>query len=800
MSRNSSSLTAKIQGISIRVKGTVQGVGFRPFVWTVANQLELRGEVSNDSQGVLINAWGSEDRLEQFVARIENQPPPLAKVEEIVASKLKDVPCPVGPFKIAKSTSSVANTGVSVDAATCKDCLSEIFDPLNRRYRYPFTNCTNCGPRLTIINSIPYDRKNTSMAVFAMCQDCQAEYDNPSDRRFHAQPNACSKCGPQVALSRLDGKDFCLDSYSSIDELDAIVELILQGEIVAVKGLGGYQLLCDATNDAAVEKLRKRKNRDKKPFAMLARDLNVVSNYCELLESERTALEHIARPIVLLDKEETNTLASGIAPGFMSLGFMLPSTPLYYLIMQHLDRPVVCTSGNLSDEPQCIEDALARTRLRAIADWILTNDRDIVNRVDDSVVRVIADCPRALRRSRGYAPESMTMPVGLSHTPEILSMGAELKSTLCLIKNGRAVLTQHIGDLEEYRTYKDYKHNLNLYQKLYEHKPEHVAIDMHPEYLSSKLGVELGKDNGLKIHHIQHHHAHIAACMFENKFPLDGGKVLGIALDGLGYSPEGLWGGEFLLSDYRDFKRLATFKPVALIGGSKAMREPWRNTYAHIISEMGWRLYKSNFEKLELTKFLESKPLATIDGMMKTKTNVQEASSCGRLFDAVAAAIDICREKNSFEGQAAMELEALVDEDTLTKDDTKAYPFTTSRLQETDIPYIEPIAMWETLFNDLLSKTPKEIIAARFHKGLALAIVSMVKHLTVKDKTRWLNNIALSGGVFQNKILTSLVLEQLEKDGYTVFTHSKIPANDGGIALGQAVITAARLTAKKGER
>jgi hydrogenase maturation protein HypF len=800
-------------GWAIRVRGTVQGVGFRPTVFKIAKEHGIAGHVLNDGEGVLIEAWGTEPELENFVQAIQDNSPPLARIESIEHSAINvehstinnvDIP---HTFVITKSEAGSAKTDISPDAATCAACVEDVLSPFGRRFRYPFTNCTHCGPRLSIIKSIPYDRACTSMAVFPMCAECQSEYDDPSDRRFHAQPNACHACGPKAWLQRSDGKTMCIDSLSQLDQVDAAATLIQRGEIVAVKGIGGFHLACDATNEDAVAKLRARKHRYHKPFALMARDVSIVEQYCQVREKEAALLKGHAAPIVVMNRIVTATdsfvpaapqsgtppVAQSVAPGQKTLGFMLPYAPLHHLLLKRISKPIVLTSGNRSQEPQCITNDDAKERLGEIADYFLLHDREIINRLDDSVVRVVCNQPVYLRRARGSAPEPIPLPKGFETAPDVIAMGGELKNTFCMTKNSRAIMSQHIGDLEDARTYADYHYNLGLYQKSFQHEARRIAVDLHPEYLSSKLGRRRARDQNLPLDEVQHHHAHIASCLADNLWPLDAGPVLGVALDGLGYGCDGtFWGGEFLLADYNSFERLGTFKPVALLGGSQAMHEPWRNTYAHLMAEMGWPRYKMDFEDLELTTFFESKPLATFNSMLESKVNSPLASSCGRLFDAVAAAIGICREHASYEGQAAIEMEAIVDLDTLQNEtEDLGYPFAVPRLGGKGLPYIEPLAVWQAVLGDLLLNTNKGVMSARFHKGLAKAIVHMVKKLCTRDEERWLNTVALSGGVFQNKILQELIFERLSEEGFTVLIHRQVPANDGGLSLGQAVISAA---------
>lgn len=820
----------------IRIRGTVQGVGFRPTVYRLAKSCELKGNVCNDGEGVLIQASGTEASIEKFIRSLYKECPPLAKIHQIKRTPYQGE-FNYDDFAISDSIATSIKTEIAPDAATCPQCQKEIFDPLSRYYRYPFTNCTNCGPRLSIIDAIPYDRRNTTMAGFQMCPQCNQEYNDVTNRRFHAQPVACYRCGPQVWLERADGKPVTAAMFSIADDIDAVCSLLQKGEIVAIKGLGGFHLACDATNEAAVQKLRQRKRRDRKPFALMARDIKVIEQYCTIKPKEQELLESPAAPIVLLGKrviippldplppllrgaggisllkgieENSNvvspnridigsedkfpSIAKSVAPGQNTLGFMLPYTPLHHLILRRMNRPIILTSGNVSDEPQCIDNNEAKNKLNKIADYFLFHNRDILNRVDDSVVRVVDDNLLTLRRARGYAPAPINLPPGFEKAPHILGMGGELKNTFCLLQNGQVILSQYLGDLENATTFEAYQETLNLYLNLFEHQPKVIAVDKHPEYLSTKLGKQLATANQIKLENIQHHHAHIAACMAENGIPLNTSPILGIALDGLGYGEDGnIWGGEFLLADYRQFTRLATFKPVAMIGGEQAIYQPWRNTYAHLISYFNWQELKQKYSNLEIIKFLESKPLSLLNQLQQKQINSPLTSSVGRLFDAIAAAIGICPEQCSYEGQAAIEMEALINNEILDNcEKNQSYPFQIKNLD--NIYCIDPHPMWQTLLNDLQqNKTPQnkspQIIATKFHLSLAIAITQTVDLLRQKHL---IDRVALTGGVFQNRILLEQTTKHLNSLGVTVLTHSLIPPNDSNLSLGQTVITAAK--------
>jgi hydrogenase maturation protein HypF len=747
-------------GEMVRVRGLVQGVGFRPTVWRLAQAHGLRGSVANDGEGVTIHIGGPPTAIAEFVDSLLAGPPPLARIERVERS-------PAGlpqetEFRIASSRTTMARTGVVPDAATCLFCDAETRDPLGRRYRYPFTNCTHCGPRLSIIEAIPYDRPTTSMRSFPLCEACSEEYRDPADRRFHAQPIACPACGPCVWLEPVS---------SGPDAIAAAATLLLGGAIVAVKGLGGFQLACDATNEEAVARLRRLKRREAKPFALMATDLGTVRQSCIVTTEDVRLLESSEGPIVIMAAAPGNRIAAAVAPGIATLGFMLPNTPLHHLLSRDMDRPIVLTSGNLSEEPQCISNEEARQRLSSIADAILMHDRDIVRRVDDSVIRVMAGAPRMLRRARGYAPAPMALADGFSAAPPILAMGGELKNTFCLLQDGRAVVSHHMGDLEDVLTFDDYTRSIEQYGALFEHAPEAVAVDLHPDYLSSKLGRERAAASGLRLIEVQHHHAHIAACMAENGLGVHAAPVLGVALDGLGYGADGtLWGGEFLLAGYARYQRLACFKPVAMPGGARAIHEPWRSLYAHL------RAAKMHIDP----DFFAARMPSVLDGMIDRGINAPLASSCGRLFDAVAAALGICRDRALYEGQPAVELETVAD-----PDERGAYPFgyehTGARM------VIDPTPMWRALVADQAGPAVK---AARFHSGLAIAVVDVVGRL--RGATGF-DTVALTGGVFQNKRLLEQVVSRLSPIGLRVLTHHKVPAGDGGFALGQAAVAAAAI-------
>jgi hydrogenase maturation protein HypF len=730
--------------VRVRLRGVVQGVGFRPFVYNLAQRLALSGYVLNSSAGLVAEAEGTPDAVDAFLRAIATEPPPLAWIQDCKTTAL----APTGEPGFA-IRDSLRETGefalISPDVATCDACLGDLRDPANRRYRYPFTNCTNCGPRYTIVQDIPYDRPNTTMAKFKLCDACRREYEDPANRRFHAQPNACPVCGPSL----------------SAPIADAIARLAAGG-IVALKGLGGFQLACDARNEGAVTRLRARKRRSDKPFALMCRDLASIERICQLSEAERAVLIGPQHPIVILPGN--GILPQVIAPGNRTLGVMLPYTPLHYLLFE--DAPydtLVMTSGNLSEEPIVVSNAEAVERLAHVADLFLMHDRDIFMRTDDSVVRVFENQPRVLRRSRGYAPKTVDLSLDL---PELLACGGELKNTFCLTKGRHAILSQHIGDLENYETLVFFEETLANLKKLFRVEPRAVAYDLHPQYLSTRFA--LGIPDLPKIG-VQHHHAHIASCMAENGLE---GKVIGVALDGTGYGTDGrIWGGEFLVAGYRGFERRAHFRYVPLAGGDAAIRQPWRAALAYLLDTFG-------DVPPDLLRAIPEERVRVVRRMMAAGVNTVETSSCGRLFDAVASLVGLRHEVN-FEGQAAIELEAIAD-----PGEPGRYPF--------EIADGEP---WQIDFRPAIAAMSKggspAAIAARFHNTLAAAIVETCIRL---HRETGLNRICLSGGTFQNMRLLGTTCGLLREAGFELYLHAKVPPNDGGLALGQAAIAAVSLS------
>ena len=779
-------MNSELKGECIRVRGTVQGVGFRPAVWRLARENRLFGRVWNDAEGVLIHVWGSSENLGDFVQCLQNEVPPLANIESLEISGLP-ASCDKEDFEIVSSQYGNTRTEIAADAAVCPACMDDVSDPENRRYRYPLTNCTHCGPRLSIIREMPYDRVHTSMSEFPMCPACQAEYENPADRRFHAQANACPECGPKTWIENEGGEKLAGDPVS------LAAQMIRNGKIVAIKGIGGVHLACDACNEDVVSQLRQRKKRYDKPFALMASDAAQVSEYVALSEKDSEILQSAASPVVILKQLHEGSVASGVAPRQPTLGFMLPYTPLHHLLMSELARPIVLTSGNVSDEPQCFSNEDARHRLKGIADFYLLHNREILNRLDDSVQRVMAGKPVALRRARGYAPTSIRLPKGFEQADGILAMGGELKNTFCLVKNGQAIVSQHMGDLENAEALRDYHSNIDLYQQLYGFEPAMIVVDKHPDYFSARTGRQMAANHQLDLYEVQHHHAHITACMAEHGLVL-GDRVLGVALDGLGLGEDGqIWGGEFLLAGYDSFERVASVQSIAMIGGNKASYEPWRNTYAHLHA-IGWAYVKDEFMGTDVIRRLKQKPLKTLDSMMEKDINAQLASSAGRLFDAVAAALGLCFESVSYEGQAAIELEAIASQ-AFDGEKNNAYPVDISNSNGCIIMSWQ--SMWLALLGDLNTGVAKAVIAARFHHGLAQAIARQIITISVQYNIKF---IVLTGGVFQNRLLLEALIEVLSYQSLSVLYPHILSANDGGLSLGQAVVAASRhLSCLKGD-
>lgn len=767
--------------LHIVIRGAVQGVGFRPFIFRLATEMKLSGWVLNSTQGVFIEVEGEKDTLDSFLLRIEKEKPPRSFIQSFEFSFLD----PIGftAFEIRHSDNvGEISAFVLPDIATCPDCLIEIFDPNDRRYLYPFTNCTNCGPRFSIIEALPYDRQNTTMKRFSMCDECRSEYENPLDRRFHAQPNACSKCGPSLELWDSEGKLIAAQH----EAIRGVAQYIRESKIAAVKGLGGFHLIVDARNDEAVLRLRERKHREEKPFALMYPSLEMIKKDCEVSELEERLLNSPESPIVLLNRKSyighrtsdigylTSNIVSSVAPNNPSLGIMLPYTPLHHILMHGLGFPVVATSGNLSDEPICTDEQQAIKRLKDITDVFLIHNRPIKRHVDDSIVRVITGRELVLRRARGYAPLPIQIKsvCSVKGNESVLAVGAHLKNTIALSSNNNVFISQHIGDLETKEAYEAFRNVIESFKTLYNKKPEKIITDIHPGYLSTKYAKDLGNE----ILQVQHHYAHIISCMAENQID---GRALGISWDGTGYGLDGsIWGGEFLLTNDKSFKRVATFRSFRLPGGEQSIKEPRRTAFGVLHELFGEKIFEYDFlptlkacSRTESTNFLK---------MLNKQINSPLTSSAGRLFDAVASMVGL-RQKVSFEGQAAMELEWEVD--NLQTDESYEYRILNPyEVDEHQNQKSEIIIDWSSTILDIIEDIKQKVditnISTKFHNTLTEIIIDIAKRIGEKK-------VVLSGGCFQNKYLTERTVRRLDEEGFKPYWHQRVPPNDGGISLGQ---------------
>lgn len=739
-----------MQGWRIRVRGQVQGVGFRPFVWALAQEMGLSGRVLNDPEGVLIEVAG--DGIDRFAAALRDRAPPLARVDAVEMTAAR-IAAPGPEFVIAPSQGVGAETRVTPDAATCAACAAEIRDPTARRYRHAFANCTHCGPRFTILQALPYDRARTSMAAFAMCADCAAEYADPRDRRFHAQPIACPACGPRLWYEA-EGAEV------SGDPLALAAAALGAGKVVAIKGLGGFHLACDATDAAAIATLRARKQRPGKPLALMA-PLPLIRAHAAPSAPEAALLADPAAPIVLLSRAG-QPLPEALAPGLSVLGWMLPYTPLHHLLCDLVGRPLVMTSGNLSGEPQVIDNADARAKLAGFADGFVMHDRAIRRRIDDSVERIGPVGPMVLRRARGRVPGTLPLPPGFAEGPQVLAFGGQMKAAICLTKGASALLSHHLGDLDEALTVADYDRALADHAALFDHRPELAACDLHPGLVSTARA----EASGLPVIPVQHHHAHLAACLGDNNWPRDGDPVAGIVLDGLGLGTDGtIWGGELLLGGYAAEERVAHLAPAPLAGGDRAAVEPWRNALVRLdaagLGELADRLFPAA-------------PRALLRQAVASGINAPLSSSVGRLFDAVAAVLGLCPDRQSHEGEAAMRLEALAEVTA------PALSFGGSA------ELIDPAPLFRALATGLAQGVPRAALAGGFQRGLAEAFCDRARALVQAGRAE---AVALTGGCFQNAALLRLCLARL--DGLRVLVHGPSPCNDGGLAWGQALVALA---------
>jgi hydrogenase maturation protein HypF len=772
-------------GKHIHITGVVQGVGFRPFVYGLAARYGLAGWVRNTSAGVEMEVDGLRDALRQFVTALSAEAPPLAKIDSMDVIDIAG-----NGFSAFEIRPSIAQPDdfmpISPDIALCDDCRRELFDPADRRYRYPFINCTNCGPRFTIIKDIPYDRPFTTMADFILCEDCATEYADPLNRRFHAQPVACPACGPQVwIVDKKTGKQVNkakadASFQSAIGNPQSAIERVqtrlARGEIVAIKGLGGFHLACDATNDEAVRTLRERKGRVDKPFALMAANVEAIESFCEVTPEERRRLESNEKPIVLLRRKADSSISTHVAPGQSTLGVMLPYTPLHELLFHPsslIPHPLVMTSGNVSEEPIATANDEAVARLSSLADVFLLHDRDIHVRCDDSVVRVFEDRELPLRRSRGYAPYPVKLPFAV---PPLLAVGGELKNTFCVAREGYAFLSQHIGDLENFETLRSFEDGLDHFERLFRITPQVIAYDLHPNYLATRYALDRAKKQGLRAIGVQHHHAHIAACMAENG--LSGERpVIGVAFDGTGYGSDGaIWGGEFLVADYHGFERAAHLDDVPLPGGDAATKNVYRIALSYL-RQAGIEWTDDLAPVAYALRFTQhADTLSILAHQIRTRINSPLTSSLGRLFDAVASICNV-RQIVNYEGQAAIEFEVLTD-----ADEQGAYQFVVRSAGR-----VNAESLLRAVVADVRSGVPTPIISARFHNGLAAMVRSVCEAIRGE---RGLNEVALSGGVWQNVTLLTKTLHQLRSADFTVYIHHLVPPNDGGLALGQAVIAA----------
>ena len=750
--------------VVIAITGVVQGIGFRPFIFNLAESHSIRGWVLNNEKGVFIDAESEDGDLDAFVQNIPKLAPPLARIESFDTKYLE--PLGYTLFEIRKSEEAQEKfVLISPDLATCDPCLSELFSSGNFRYRYPFINCTLCGPRFTIIQDIPYDRHKTTMAPFRMCPVCRKEYEDPRDRRFHAQPNACPACGPSLRLEDRDGQEV------PGDPIEKTLDLLAEGRIIAIKGLGGFHLACDARNQDAVSSLRSRKFREDKPFAVMCRNLGEVKEHCEVNEEEENLLLGVERPIVILRRKKISPIASAVAPYQETLGTMLPYSPLHHLLLDGPLKTLVMTSGNVSDEPISYNNEEAVRRLSNIADYFLFHNREIHMRCDDSVTRVFERKPYILRRSRGYVPFpiKLSFPLGM-----ILACGGELKNTFCLTRGNYAFVSHHIGDLENLETLASFEEGIEHFKKLFYIEPRAVVYDLHPDYLSTQYALSI--PNLPKIG-VQHHHAHIVSAMVENGME---GDVIGVALDGTGFGLDGtLWGGEFIRANLRDFDRLAHLKKIPMPGGSMAIKEPWRMAMVYLSEAFGEEAAQL---RIDLTKRIDFQKWDILKKAVGKKINSPLTSSMGRLFDAVSSLLSI-RDEVRYEGQAAIELEKIADHGV-----KEEYP-PTIRKDENPMT-IDPTEMIRGIVRDMMEGMSSSKISGKFHRTVARLIIETCEAIRSKDR---LNRVVLSGGVFQNMFLLSLVTEGLRSSRFDVYTHHLVPTNDGGISLGQAVIGHRRL-------
>lgn len=765
-----------LRRVGLRVRGVVQGVGFRPTVFRLATEEELGGFIGNDSDGVFIEVEGASTQIEIFLRRLQSEKPPLARIDSIELTEMNPTVDRAGAptFRIEASHDlGAVTTGIPADAATCADCLRELFDAEDRRYRYPFLNCTNCGPRYTITRHMPYDRPQTSMATFTMCPACQSEYDSPRDRRFHAQPNACPVCGPRLSLVDATGRTVKTDETDSVR---ALIEFLLEGKIAAVKGLGGFHLAVDPRNEQAVARLRERKHRYGKPLAVMVRSLEVARELAVLTREDEAALARVERPIVLVRIRSCAGVAADVAPNLPWLGLFLPYTPLHHLMMADDRLPMlVMTSANLSEEPIAIDNDEARERLGAIADLFLVHDREILQRCDDSVVAVVDGAPQLIRRARGFVPLAIPLPVD---APPLLAVGGHLKNVFTLARGGHAYQSQHLGDLENLTGLRFFEEALDHLKAVFDITPTQIVHDLHPGYLSTEWAAE----QALPRIAVQHHHAHIAACSAEHGVT---DAVIGLVLDGTGFGTDGaVWGGELLIADLTGFERFAHLAYAPMPGSTAAIKEPNRMALGALVAS-GVQLTPRILDQLGLS----AKRAALMRQMIEKKINTPMTSSCGRLFDAVAALV-LKRHMVDYEAQAAVELEGCAGEDC----DELGYEFDFRETANGEPGLIDSAPMWREIVRDLERGSDAAKISVRFHAGLARAWVNAA---VAANKKSGIERVALSGGCFHNRLFSKLLRRALEAEGFTVLAHQNVSPGDGGLSYGQAAIAAALLTPAK---
>ena len=746
----------------IDVYGIVQGVGFRPFVYNLAIKNSLTGYVNNNSNGVIIDIQGEEDNLKAFIVELSKNPPLLSKIKKVKITE-KKVNQKYTDFYIKLTEKNISpTTYISPDYSICDKCKTEIFDKNNKRYRYPFTNCTCCGPRFSIIKDLPYDRDLTTMNEFEMCESCKAEYNNPENRRFHAQPNVCPECGPIVFLSKSNGE---LIKYE--DPLTETIKLIKEGNIIAVKGLGGFNLSCDAKNEETIRLLRKRKKRPQKPFAVMMRDLEVVKKYCNLSKEEEAVLLSNKRPIVLLEKNKNYGLPNNLAPNNKRVGVMLPYTPLHYLLFDENTEILVMTSGNISGEPIIYKNNQALEKLNNIADYYLLNNRGIYMSIDDSVTRVIKNRERVIRSARGYSPKSIFM----NTKSEILALGSELKNTISVSNKNDVFMSEYIGDLKNIETTNKFERVISHYLKIYSIKPKIIVYDMHPSFVYRDINLKdiLNINEDVKIMETQHHHSHVVSCMVENDI---NEQVIGIAYDGTGYGDDKkIWGGEFLLCNRKEYVRIGHLQYFNLPGGESAIKNPWK-----IALSLLYKVYNDDFINY-IPNNLKNKSVSVIKNIIDKKINSPETSSIGRLFDGISALIGLI-EEISFEGEAAIILENISNEEIINN-----YKYNIDKIEDRYIIKFNEIIIG--IVNDIRNKVTKDIISAKFHNTVVEFTIDMAKRMREKTKV---NKVILTGGVFQNEILLDRTIVKLIENNFEVITHTIIPCNDSGISLGQLAI------------